>query len=205
MSKATGVKAMDCTTSTHHFRPGKKTSFSPHSMSILSVLVIGAFVCASCNHEDPNRPEEIGQSEVENEPTAAQIKGVSAFVDKMLYSSGENIIITVNNNSEESIFSHIGSGTPVYAIKHIQKRTADGSWQNLYAQCQPPHCFSDTDAPAEINPGESASFKWDPLRFLNGTRDAAPLESGQYRVTILYEDSQKTQWKTTNTNEFRIG
>lgn len=133
-----------------------------------------------------------------------KIKGVSIATDKIEYKQRETITITVRNDLEESIFSHIGSGTPVFAIKHIQRKTAEGSWENLYAQCQPPHCFFDIDTPVEINPGESASFKWKPLIYVNGTRETATLNSGEYRLVVLFEDSEKTEWTLIYTNEFRI-
>lgn len=129
---------------------------------------------------------------------------VTTNVDKMDYDYGEKIKVTINNDSKESIFSHIGSGTPVFAIKYIQRKTVEREWESFFAQGQPPNVFYDIDAPTEIKPGESASFEWKPLIFINGTSETEPLNSGEYRLVILYEDSQKAEWRSIYTNEFRI-
>jgi hypothetical protein len=130
--------------------------------------------------------------------------GLTVITDKMEYERGEAIKITLTNNLGESIFSHIHSGTPVFCIKHVEKRNQAGQWERLYAQCQPPYCVYDIDAPGEIKPGETAILDWKPLVFVNGTSEAVAPEPGLYRLLISYQDCSKTRWKSVNTNEFTI-
>jgi len=152
--------------------------------------------------------EEVKKSEVDKTPqnklAATKHSMVTVNVDKLVYGSGDDIAISIKNDSKESIFSHIKSGTPVFAIKGIQRKTAVGKWEEFFAQCQAPHCIYDIDAPAEIKPGESSSFKWKPLIFVNGTQETAALKSGEYRLVILFENLQKTEWIEIYTNEFKI-
>lgn len=129
---------------------------------------------------------------------------VIAIVDKSLYAAGEDIAVTLRNDSDESILSHAAGRPAVAAIKHIQKKTGPNAWQNFFAQCQPPHCYIDVDAPTEIKPGQSASFAWKPLIYVDGTEKTAPLEPGEYRLEILFEDAKMTEWKSVFTNEFTV-
>jgi hypothetical protein len=135
---------------------------------------------------------------------AQEVEPVTAAVDKSTYAAGEEIAVTLRNDSAESIFSHAASRTVVEAIKTIQKKTGPNAWQNFFAQCQPPHCYSDVDAPAEIKPGQSAAFTWRPLIYVDGTEETAPLEPGVYRLEILFEDAKMTEWKSAFTNEFTV-
>jgi hypothetical protein len=130
--------------------------------------------------------------------------GVTVVTDKLEYKRGETINITLINNFEESIFSHIGSGTPVFCIKHIEIRTPTGQQERLFAQCQYPHCTSDIDAPGEIKSGESETFVWEPLVFVEGTSETVLPRPGLYRLLISYEDNKKTKWETVSTNQFTI-
>ena len=130
--------------------------------------------------------------------------GVSVNTDKIEYKGGESIKIILTNNLGQSIFSHIRSGTPVFCIKHIEKKTTTGEWERLYAQCQFPHCTADIDAPGEIKPDETETMDWNPLVFVNGTSETVIAEPGLYRLLISYEDYQKTKWESVYTNEFTI-
>lgn len=131
-------------------------------------------------------------------------RGVNVITDKMKYERGENIKVILTNNLGQSIFSHIRSGTPVFCIAHIERKTQAGNWENLYAQCQYPHCSYDIDVPGKIKPGENATMVWQPVKFVNGTSESAPLGPGIYRLLISYEDHLKTEWKSAYTNEFTI-
>jgi hypothetical protein len=146
----------------------------------------------------PNKSEDAGVDGLPGSPT------VSCGLDKTVYTASEPILITVHNTSNAPILSHVGSGTPVFAIEHIQQRTAEGNWEDLYAQCQPPHCLQDIDAPARIESGASASFTWEPLIFVDGTEESAPVDPGTYRVVILYEDIDATAWVRIYTESFTI-
>jgi hypothetical protein len=60
------------------------------------------------------------------------------------------------------------------------------------------------DAPGEIGAGESAVFEWEPFIYPTGTLENVAAMKGFYRLSILYEDYEKTAWKSIYTNEFRI-
>jgi len=130
--------------------------------------------------------------------------GVNVNTDEAEYKRGESIKIILTNNLGQSIFSHIRSGTPVFCIKYIEKKTTTGEWERLYAQCQFPHCTADIDAPGEIKPGEKETIDWKPLVFVNGTSGTVIAGFGLYRLLISYEDCQKTKWESVYTNEFTI-
>ena len=129
---------------------------------------------------------------------------VTIATDKQEYGKGENIKITIRNASQESIFSHIGSRTPVFAIEYVWRKGTEGVWEKLYAQCKPPHCYNDTDVPVKIQPGESKIMEWEPRVYVNGTTESYITGAGEYRISILYEDEQKSKWQRVDTNEFKI-
>jgi len=110
------------------------------------------------------------------------------------------IAVTIKNNSTESVFAHIG----VEGVKNIERKTDQGGWEELFAMCQVPNCVYDIGPPQEIKTGESKSFEWQPLIFINGANKSVQAEPGQYRLVFLYEDAQKTDWQTTYSNEFTI-
>lgn len=124
---------------------------------------------------------------------------VVVTTDKLEYESGEIIKVTIKNNLEESIFSHVGKE----AIKYIERKTAQG-WEKFFARCQYPHCTYDIGPPKEITPKDSKTFQWNPLIFINGTSEYVQAKSGHYRLLILYENYKKTEWKTVYSNKFRI-
>jgi len=130
--------------------------------------------------------------------------GITVSTDKANYKQNEKIKITITNNLEMSIFSHIRSQTPVFCIEYIEKKHVDGQWDKLFARCQAPHCTYDTDVPGEIKPGENETMVWSPLIFMNGTSETIQPAPGLYRLSVRYEDYQKTEWKSVYTSQFTI-
>ena len=130
--------------------------------------------------------------------------GVSVSTDKPEYEQGEAVKINISNKLRESIFSHIRSMTPVFCIKHIEKRTTKGQWEKLYAQCQFPNCIYEIDPPGEIKPGENETLEWKPLVFVDGTAKTALPVPGVYRLAIAYMEHQKKKWQSVYTNTFAI-
>lgn len=122
--------------------------------------------------------------------------------DKTEYDPGEDIRITITNNLKKTIYSHIGSNTPEFSIKHVERKT-NGAWEKLSAWCQYPHCIYDIDPPMEINPGQSESFAWDQIIFINGTDESVQAGEGVYRLSILYK-VEGSGWVAVYSNEFRI-
>lgn len=128
----------------------------------------------------------------------------AANTDRQVYTSGEIIRITLANHLSRSIYSHIRSATPVFCIQFVERRTSAGVWEQLFAQCQPPRCTFDTDIPGEIKPGEAVSMNWNPTVYRQGSADALRPPTGVYRLSILYQDCNRTEWQTVYTNEFSI-
>jgi len=131
-------------------------------------------------------------------------KKISAFTDKTSYTSSNRINITIANNSKEEIYSHAGSLTPLFSIKNICRKGLDGKWEIYSAQCTFPECMTDSDAPQAIKPGQQVTITWNPLIFDEGSSKLIPPGSGKYFLIILYEDSQKKNWKTLQSNIFNI-
>ena len=129
---------------------------------------------------------------------------ITACTDKTRYTSSNKIKITITNNSKEEIYSHAGSGTPLFSIKNICRKGLDGNWETLSAQCTFPECMTDSDAPKAIKPGQQVTMTWDPMIFNEGSSKLVPPGSGKYRLIILYEDYQKKNWKTIQSNIFNI-
>ena len=129
--------------------------------------------------------------------------------DKDFYIEGEVIKITLRNDLIENVFSQAGSLTPVFSIDSIEKKDSTGNWEKLFAQCQYPHCSYDIDGPAEIGAGQSVSFDWNPLIYIDGADKYIQAKSGIYRLLILYQirkgDSfEGWKWLKEYSNEFAI-
>ncbi|MFA5973837.1 MAG: hypothetical protein WC780_15915 [Lentimicrobiaceae bacterium] len=130
--------------------------------------------------------------------------GVIAQTNKLEYAQSETITITVTNYLKEDIYSAIGSGTPVYAIKYVQRKICGNKWEDNFAQCKYPNCKIDIDAPQAVKPGESKSMEWNPLLFVDGTSKSVQAGSGKYRLVILYTSADRKEWKTIYSNSFVI-
>ena len=131
-------------------------------------------------------------------------KYILVQTDKTEYYEGEIIVITLYNNSKESIFSHIGSGTPVFCIKNVEKKQKKGIWKKYFAQSQSNEVHRDIDGPNEIKPGQSVSLEWKPLIFSGNSLESIIPSIGRYRLSILYEDYKKTKWMSIYSNEFEF-
>ena len=134
---------------------------------------------------------------------------VTVATERTEYKEGQNIKVIMTNNLKTSIFSHAGSATPFFSIRNIEKKNANRAWKKLFAQCQYPDCVYDIDSPDEIKPGNSQSFVWEPLIYINGRSKSIPADAGTYCLDILYQvkgdpSPDKWEWKTARTNEFAI-
>jgi hypothetical protein len=134
----------------------------------------------------------------------APSSGISVMTDRLEYRQGEVIKVTIINDTDGCILSHIHSLTPVFSIEYVERKNPDGSWQQLFAYCQPPKCEYDIDAPGKITHGETASFEWHPQIYIEGGPDAEQLAAGTYRLATLYQECAKAEWKSVRTNEFTI-
>ena len=127
-------------------------------------------------------------------------ENILIITDRQEYKAGEVVRVTIKNQSGGIIFCHVG----VEGIKHIEKKTAEGGWEKLFAMCRPPHCFYDIGPPQAVGPGVVKTFDWKPLIYVNGTSKTAPAKPGQYRLSLLYQEQQGKDWKSTYTNMFVI-
>lgn len=130
--------------------------------------------------------------------------GIYIQTDKQDYDQSDIITISISNHSDQKVSSHIGSHTPVFAIKYVERKINDDNWEQFYAHCQYPHCIVDTDAPQEIKPDQQKSMEWKPVIHINGTAETARLVSGVYRLSILYLDHESNKWKSEYSNHFTI-
>jgi hypothetical protein len=129
---------------------------------------------------------------------------ISVMTDKSVYLQGEVVKVTLTNKTDECIRSHIRSLMPVFSIEYVEKKESSNTWEKLYAQCQPPHCEYDIDAPGTIEAGEVVSFEWHPLIYIGGGPETEQLAMGTYRLSITYQDCLKTDWISVRSNEFTI-
>lgn len=129
---------------------------------------------------------------------------ISVITNKQAYLQGEVIEVTLTNDTNECIESHIRSLTPVFSIEYVEKKDSSNSWQQLFAQCQPPYCEYDIDPPGKIEAGEVVSFEWYPLVYIGGGPETEQLAVGTYRLSITYQDCSKTNWTSVRSNEFTI-
>lgn len=131
---------------------------------------------------------------------------VIVTTDKRMYKQGEPIKITLKNNSEDIIFSHISSGTPVFAIEYVEKRAPSG-WEKFFAQKQ--NVKWDIDGPGKLEPDCSETLEWDPFLYSQNSNEPMQANPGLYRIAIIYQIrnsslSEDWEWKIIYSNEFTI-
>lgn len=66
--------------------------------------------------------------------------GVIVKTNKKEYSVSKTIEVSFFNKTLDSVFSHIGSYTPVYAIKYVEMKDCNNNWKQYFAQCQYTNC-----------------------------------------------------------------
>jgi hypothetical protein len=133
--------------------------------------------------------------------------GPIVSTNKDSYGLAETVTIRLTNPLFRSIFSHLGSQTPVFAIEGIERKNAQGGWETLSAWCRPPFCSYDMDVPAELKPQESVSWTWDPWIYIGGTHDRIRPAAGTYRLRISYRapatpPADHGPWMSVVSNEF---
>jgi hypothetical protein len=131
-------------------------------------------------------------------------KSVIVKTNKNEYSISETIEVSFFNNTLDSVFSHIGSYTPLYAIRYLERKNCENDWKQYFVQCQYPNCVIDIDFPVIIKPKQTISFKWEPIIFINGSIKHEKIKTGRYRIQLHYLNSEKIIWQTTYSNEFTI-
>lgn len=170
---------------------------------LILALVVVLIAIVTTTYITLKQGEEVDTEQVEGlsvEPS----KDVIITTDKTEYKQGEIVKITITNNLKESIYSQIGGNTPVFGIEYIERKRLNGTWEKLFAQCRYPHCIYKIAPAQEIKPGQSETFEWKPLIFINGTSETKQAGPGRYRLLISYLDYQKTEWRSVYSNEFII-
>ena len=124
--------------------------------------------------------------------------------DKITYNKSKAIKIIFNNNLNDSVYSHIGSHTPIFAIKQVEKKVTKNNWVQYFAYCQFPNCILDTDIPVIIRPKQTIIMEWLPILYSNGDKNGKIAEEGTYKILILYLNSDKSEWQEIYSNEFII-
>lgn len=160
---------------------------------LVLIFSIGIFLFVSGNLIWTNQKLIMGRPEVKP-------AGVLITTDKTVYRQGEVIRVSIKNNLNESIFCHIG----VEGIKHIERKTAEGNWEQLFVMCKYPHCIYKIAPPKEIIPGECRIFEWKPLIYIDGTSKTVQAGPGQYRLSFFYQDHMKTELRSVYSNVFMI-
>jgi len=158
------------------------------------VFIIGIFMISDLAWSGLGGREKPGS-------TAGLSENIHVTTEKQEYRPGEIVKVTIRNQSGGIISCHVG----VEGIKHIEKKTAEGNWEKLFAMCQPPHCFFDIGPPQEIRAGEFKVFDWKPLIYVNGTAKVVQASPGEYRLLLLYHDRQRKEWRPVYSNVFSIG
>jgi len=137
---------------------------------------------------------------------------VEVTLDKAHYFRGEQVKITLTNNTDDSIYSVIQSLTPAFGIQSFEFEKSPNVWEKVPLRCEWPDCDTDFDVPAEIKAGKAVEFSWEPRVFKgiqDGLRYASP-EPGNYRLTLSYQlrqgnDSEKWIQHTVRSSKFTFG
>jgi hypothetical protein len=127
--------------------------------------------------------------------------------DKTTYFQDDQIVITLQNNSQKSIYSIAGSGTPGGSIDYIERSKKIGEWEKLSVLCEDPGYDYDFDVPAEIKAGHRVSFNWKPRVYQQAKY--IMLEEGVYRIVMSWQDrtdidAKKWVMNKVVSNEFTI-
>ena len=137
--------------------------------------------------------------QAQEEPSPDLAKQVLVSLNKDIYSVGEPIAVTIQNNSAQSLFSHAASVTPGMAVNFIEQKSINGEWIRHQVRCGYPECYLDIDFPGEILPQKSITFSWMPTIHYAGKNPDLSAPEGTYRIVVDYqirkgEDSK--QWKS---------
>lgn len=137
----------------------------------------------------------------EREKTGAAFpQSILVTTDKVSYKPGEDVKITLRNLTKGVIYAHVG----VEGIQDVEKKDLHGGWEKLSPRCRPPHCFYDIGPPEEIGPGVAKTFVWKPLIYVDGTTKVLSASPGTYRLSFLWQDRERKEWKVAHSNNFDI-
>jgi len=175
--------------------------------SLSTVFIALALLLTGCSIDKG----ELKVQGIENNTSSSKISTVAEVnvsTDKKEYKQGDIINVTLKNNLDESIFSHIGSCS-TFAIVNVERKTSYLFWEKLFANAQYPYVIYDIGPPAEIKPGKSETMSWEPLLYINGTTKYIQAGPGTYRLNMYYQlrkGNSSTDWKwlTVYSNEFII-
>jgi hypothetical protein len=138
---------------------------------------------------------------------------VTITTNKSEYGQNETINITLYNGLNVSIYSYIAGSAQGYFIEQVEKKTQKG-----WLAYRPVYLESYVAYMGEVKPGESFSFEWEPLIWVNGTYsndyvyEESKLEPGIYRISstpvtsdyFVVDPVENNSWRTVYSNEFTI-
>jgi hypothetical protein len=185
--------------------PGLRRAWIPSGKSLAVLFFIFLSTCAD---EDQELKRTGRQAELSpGKPARANSEEgapVRVILGKSEYRPGENITLILKNTAQESVFSHMGSGTPVFSIAHIEERSGNSTWKRKNVYIQRPDVEYDSDAPAELKPGQTVKLEWRPLVYFKGRSEAAWIDPGYYRIAVSYQDKHREEWKHVFTKGFTV-
>lgn len=118
---------------------------------------------------------------------------IRIITNTTVYEMGEKITVHLKHYLKKSVFVYFNTEKPICSIKSIEKKNSD--WEELPTWFQPPDC--NQIILKEIKPyhlsGEFSIFEWQPN-----------LESGEYKLKIVYKLEGEEDWKEVYSNEFAI-
>jgi len=138
---------------------------------------------------------------------------VTITTNKSEYGQNETINITLYNGLNVSIYSYMAGSPHEYFIERVEKKTSLG-----WLVYRPVYSESYAAYMGEVKPGQSFSFEWEPLIWVNGTYsnnyvyNSSKLEPGVYRISSTPVTSdyfgvdpvENNTWQTIYSNEFTI-
>ncbi len=147
---------------------------------------------------------------------------VSIEVDKAVYDPGQAVKISIRNNTDRTLINYDWSmpGERDYSRKDAGwgyvERYKNGSWLRVeplwrcggacFARCSlGPEFFILQPKGVEEFPGDIRYFEWDQTRlFCLPEEKHKPVETGRYRITCTFQDTEKDEYRIFHSAEFRI-
>lgn len=120
---------------------------------------------------------------------------IRIITNTTVYEPEEKITIHLKHYLKKSVFSYFNTENPICGIRSIEKK--NGTWEPIaLAWAKPPDCAQ--ISLKEIKPyhssGEFGMFEW----------QSPKLDSGEYRLKIIYKLAEEEEWKEVYSNKFAI-
>jgi hypothetical protein len=142
-------------------------------------------------------------------PFSAFAQEIMATMGSTSYASGEEVQVTVKNNTSRSVFSEAAGVTAGESVKFIERQDENGVWEKFPATCEWPDCHKKVDRPRELKAGQEVSFEFYPRIYKKDEGDVfVSLKEGVYRLIIKWQERKNvdSEWvmNEVKTPEFKI-